>query len=229
MVVISLSLFSHPAWSNGTAAVRGSRVLNGGRHYWEVRVNQRVFGTSLMFGIGTRKAQLYRGSFVNLLGIDRESWGLSHKGLIWHGGESKEFTDSFPENESTTIGLLFDGHKGTLQYFKDGRDLGIAFQGLHMVNKPLHPIIASTAARTEMSLQRPLRPIDTLQDICLSAIARQLKISDDVDQLPMPRSLQSELLQWRSWPPRKPMECRTSVPRRKHCSRRTVARKETRV
>ena len=35
----------HPNWSNGTAGVRGTRVLNGGRYYWEINVSQRIFGT----------------------------------------------------------------------------------------------------------------------------------------------------------------------------------------
>ena len=42
----------HPNWSNGTAGGRGTRVLNGGRFYWEINVSQRIFGTSMMFGIG---------------------------------------------------------------------------------------------------------------------------------------------------------------------------------
>lgn len=35
----------HPNWSNGTAGVRGTRVLNNGRYYWELNVSQRIFGT----------------------------------------------------------------------------------------------------------------------------------------------------------------------------------------
>ena len=31
----------HPNWSNGTAGVRGTRALNGGRFYWEINVSQR--------------------------------------------------------------------------------------------------------------------------------------------------------------------------------------------
>ena len=31
----------HPNWSNGTAGVRGTRILNGGRFYWEINVSQR--------------------------------------------------------------------------------------------------------------------------------------------------------------------------------------------
>lgn len=28
----------HPNWSSGTAGVRGTRVLNNGRYYWEMQV-----------------------------------------------------------------------------------------------------------------------------------------------------------------------------------------------
>merc|ERR1711944_116874 len=49
----------HPNWSNGTAGVRGTRVLNHGRYYWELNISERVFGTSMMFGIGTEKARLH--------------------------------------------------------------------------------------------------------------------------------------------------------------------------
>lgn len=35
----------HPNWSNGTAGVRGNRILNKGRYYWELNVSQRIFGT----------------------------------------------------------------------------------------------------------------------------------------------------------------------------------------
>jgi hypothetical protein len=37
----------HPNWSNGTAGVRGTRVLNGGRYYWEINVSQRKTKSSL--------------------------------------------------------------------------------------------------------------------------------------------------------------------------------------
>lgn len=73
---------SHPKWSNGTAGVRGTRALNGGRFYWEVNVSQRILGTSMMFGISTKKARLHLDAFVNMLGEDTNSWGISHKGLL---------------------------------------------------------------------------------------------------------------------------------------------------
>lgn len=41
----SRTVHFHPNWSKGTAGIRGSRVLNNGRYYWEIKVSQRVFGT----------------------------------------------------------------------------------------------------------------------------------------------------------------------------------------
>lgn len=86
-----------------------------------------------MFGIGTKNARLHVNSFTNLLGEDENGWGLSHKGLIWHGGVAKHFTKRFKENEATTVGILFDGIAGTLTYYKDGVCLGVAFRGLNEV------------------------------------------------------------------------------------------------
>lgn len=166
----------HPNWSNGTAGVRGTRALEsgGGRCYWEVRVSQRVFGTSMMFGVGTRRARLHVDSFVNLLGEDEHGWGLSHKGALWHDGHWTQYTKPFRENEATTVGLLYDGRQGTLTYYKDGRCLGVAFAGLNHVGEPLFPIVCSTAAKTEMTLGQLRRDYRDLQDRCRAVILRHV-------------------------------------------------------
>ena len=101
-------------------------------------------------------------AFVNMLGEEETSWGLSHKGLLWHAGRHKtyikpfrwseprffspfdqgcfsEMVDlksslvSFRENVATTIGIYFDGISGNLTFYKDGHNLGVAFTGLHEV------------------------------------------------------------------------------------------------
>ena len=95
----------------------------------------------MMFGIGTIDARLHVDAFVNMLGENNQSWGLSHKGFIWHDGQSRQYTKSFKENISTTIGILFDGIAGTLTYYKDGVNLGVAFTGLDSIKKPLFAII----------------------------------------------------------------------------------------
>lgn len=50
-----------------------------------MRISNRLFGTSLMFGVVTEKARLHANSFIDLLGEDRNGWALSHKGHLFHG------------------------------------------------------------------------------------------------------------------------------------------------
>lgn len=183
----------HPNWSSGTAGVRGKRVLNNGRYFWELNISQRIFGTSMMFGIGTRKARLHADAFTNLLGEDEHGWGLSHKGLLWHGGRWYHYTKPFRENEATTIGILFDGIAGTLTYYKDGKNLGVAFKGLNEVREPLYPIICSTAAKTEMTLASMRRDFVNLQDRCRAEIVKRIKSKTDLDDLHVPPRIKSYL------------------------------------
>lgn len=95
--------------------------------------NITFFNFSMMFGIGTKDARLHANVFINLLGEDKNGWGLSHKGLLWHDGVGVRYTKRFKENKETKIGLLFDGINGTLTYYKDSRCLGVAFRGLNEV------------------------------------------------------------------------------------------------
>ena len=89
----------------------------------------------------TTRARLHVDAFVNMLGEEETSWGLSHKGLLWHGDRHKTYIKPFRENVATTIGLYFDGIAGTLTYYKDGQCLGVAFSGLQEVTEPLYPIV----------------------------------------------------------------------------------------
>lgn len=143
----------------------------------------------MMFGIGTKNARLHVDAFVNMLGETKDSWGLSHKGLLWHNGRYHQYTKSFKENISTTIGLYFDGISGTLTYYKDGVNLGVAFTGLADIEEPLYPIICSTAAKTEMALGVTKREFQSIQDRCRAVILRTLNHEDQIDQLELPRTL----------------------------------------
>lgn len=186
------SALFHPNWSNGTAGVRGECVLNGGpaaRFYWEIKISDRIFGTSMMFGVGTRRSRLHADSFVNMIGEDDQGWGLSHKGLLWHNNQWVYFTRPFPENKPTTIGLLFDAIQGTLTYYKDGACLGVAFTGLNLVKEKLYPFASSTAAKTEMALVNMSRDFFNLRDICRRSILTSL--NEDLKKV---RSLRLPLL-----------------------------------
>ncbi|XP_077533817.1 SPRY domain-containing SOCS box protein 3-like [Haemaphysalis longicornis] len=185
----------HPRWSSGTAGVRSARPLaRDRRSYWEVRVSQRVFGTSMMWGLCTAQARLHADAFLDLLGQDRHGWGLSHKGLLWHDGRWRSFTRPFRENEATVLGMLFDGRRGTLTYYKDGTCLGVAFRDLHRVREPLYPAVSSTAAKTEMCLANARRDYAGLQDRCRAVILKRTAGPDAVRELRLPPRLQRYLL-----------------------------------
>ncbi|XP_055386488.1 SPRY domain-containing SOCS box protein 3 [Condylostylus longicornis] len=176
----------HSNWSRGTAAIRGNRILNNGRYYWELQVGDRVYGTSIMFGIGTENARLHNRTFTNMLGEDANGWGLSHKGVLWNNGIALMYTKPFRENCPTVIGLLFDGINGTLTYYKDGECLGVAFRGLDKVKHPLYPIVSSTAAKTEMTLINTRRDFVNLQDRCRAEIIKHIKSPADLKYLTLP-------------------------------------------
>lgn len=143
----------------------------------------------MMFGIGTRNVRLHANVFKNMLGEDGNGWGLSHKGLLWHNGVAYNYTKRFKENESTTVGILFDGIAGTLTYFKDGVCLGVAFRGLNLVKEPLYPIVCSTAAKTEMTLSELRRDFVNLQDRCRAEIVKRMRKERDLQQLKLPRAI----------------------------------------
>ena len=168
------------------------REFQQGHFVFQIRVSSRLFGTSMMFGVATRRARLHADSFLNLLGEDGESWGLSHKGLAWHGGRSVAFCPPFAENVAVTVGVVYDGLHGTLAYYKDGESLGVAFTGLHTLHRDLYPAVCSTAAKTEMTLGVTRRAFLSLQDRCRASIVRRLvavRSVPGVCRLPLPRLL----------------------------------------
>ncbi|XP_031623808.1 SPRY domain-containing SOCS box protein 3-like [Contarinia nasturtii] len=176
-------VYFHPNWSKGTAGVRGTHAINSCRHYWEIHVSHRVFGTSMMFGVGTANVRLNANMFVNMLGEDENGWGLSHKGLVWHGGFTYKFSEPFIENEATVIGIYFDGLNGTLTYYKDGRCLGVAFHDLNKIGEPLYPIVISTSAKTEMVLTETRRDFPSLKDRCRGEILKHIKQKSNLENL----------------------------------------------
>lgn len=72
----------HMEYSCGTAAIRGTKELGDGQHFWEIKMTSPVYGTDMMVGIGTSDVDLdkYHHTFCSLLGRDEDSWGLSYTG-----------------------------------------------------------------------------------------------------------------------------------------------------
>lgn len=180
--------------SEGTAGVRGTKGFTHGEHYWEIEFSEPPYGTSVMVGLGTKKALLHTGGyqFINLLGMDEESWGLSYKGVLWHGGRSRKYTEPFYD-KMTVIGVLLNLDAGTLGFYRNGLSLGTAFSGLHEVGAPLFPLVSSTAPETEVQLGVRTTRLVSLQERCLNTIAQSLGSRGPQDSLPLPPSLRDRL------------------------------------
>ncbi|KAG7203332.1 hypothetical protein KM043_010420 [Ampulex compressa] len=168
----NLEVKFHPGYSNGTAAIKGNKPLAKGRHhFWEVKMITPIYGTDVMVGVGTSKADLTstREMFCSLLGYDQESWGFSYRGYIQHDGRARKYTSCF--GQGSIVGIHLDTWRGTLQFFINRKPLGIAFCGL---KEMLYPMVSSTAAQIIMRITYSCSIPASLQTDCL-AILRPLQ------------------------------------------------------
>ncbi|XP_074116270.1 SPRY domain-containing SOCS box protein 3 isoform X3 [Cotesia typhae] len=143
----NLEVKFHPGYSDGTVAVRGNKILSKGRHhYWEVEMLSQIYGTDVMVGVGTAKANINeRDKFLSLLGQDRESWGLSYRGKIHHDGEIKDYSEPFAQGN--IVGLHLDTWKAANSCMRITQILSVP-ASLQMdclgLLKPLHKSYLST-------------------------------------------------------------------------------------
>jgi SPRY domain-containing SOCS box protein 3 len=156
----------HPVKSLGTSALRVDCPLKRNTYtYWQVTVAERVFGTSIMVGVGREDARKTSIGFLNLLGADSSSWGLSHKGFLWHGNEARPYCSCFEENKTVKIGCLFNGFNGELTYFVNDVYMGVAFRNISL-QQDLYPMVSTTVARCCMRLDLSYQTFPSLQEMC---------------------------------------------------------------
>uniref|UniRef100_A0A1B6EHL9 B30.2/SPRY domain-containing protein n=1 Tax=Cuerna arida TaxID=1464854 RepID=A0A1B6EHL9_9HEMI len=165
----------HPGYSSGTAAIRGDSPFQQGHiYYWEIKMLTSLYGTDVMVGVGTKKAQLDKSTyqFCSLLGSDKESWGFSYKGKLQHNGKSEWYGP--PYGKGSIIGIYLDMWKGTLEFFLNRRPLGVAFTSLQ--GQKLYPMVCSTAAQSAMRVTYAVsHPVD-LKLLSLQALRNDAHI-----------------------------------------------------
>lgn len=156
-----------------TDAICGNKPLKRNAYtYWEVTIlNNPSNGTSMQIGIGNNNARLNTLGYLNLLGIDKNSYGVSHTGQAWHKNASKKFCSAWNEPQ-VTIGCLFDGYKRQLSYYKNGVCLGIAFENIDMSEK-LFPMLSSTVAQSVFRLEFVCETFPTLKDLCRKRVLNE--------------------------------------------------------
>lgn len=124
-----------------------------------------------MFGFGNNDTCLHYDnySYVNLIGYDENSWGLSHTGKCWHRGISYEFTEPFFE-KNTLVGCLLNLNNKSIHYYLNGNYLGEAFKNIDTKNLSLYPMVSSTAIDIELELVKSFKIILSLEEICYENI-----------------------------------------------------------
>lgn len=188
----------HKHYSSGTAAIRGSRLITCGQHYWEIKMISPVYGTDMMIGVGTAEVDLQKSGtiFCSLLGSDNESWGLSYTGVFHHNGKSQRFSQCF--GQGSIIGVHLDMWNGTLSYYKNRRPLGIACGGLK--GKKLYPMVSSTAARSAMKVVCSRSFESSLQYFCCLALRKMVPSEASVfESIRMPPGLKNFLSNNLGW------------------------------
>ncbi|XP_071067552.1 SPRY domain-containing SOCS box protein 3 isoform X3 [Dasypus novemcinctus] len=188
----------HTEYSCGTAAVRGTKELAEGQHFWEIKMTSPVYGTDMMVGIGTAAVDLdkYHHTFCSLLGCDEDSWGLSYTGLLHHKGDKTSFSSRF--GQGSIIGVHLDTWHGTLTFFKNRKCIGVAATRLR--SRRLYPMVCSTAARSSMKIIRSCASRTSLQYLCCHRL-RQLRpdSGDTLEGLPLPPGLKQVLHDELGW------------------------------
>ncbi|XP_032183162.1 SPRY domain-containing SOCS box protein 3 isoform X1 [Mustela erminea] len=188
----------HMEYSCGTAAIRGTKELGEGQHFWEIKMTSPVYGTDMMVGIGTSDVDLdkYHHTFCSLLGRDEDSWGLSYTGLLHHKGDKMSFSSRF--GQGSIIGVHLDTWHGTLTFFKNRKCIGVAATKLQ--NKKFYPMVCSTAAKSSMKVIRSCASMTSLQYLCCHRL-RQLRpdSGDTLEGLPLPPGLKQVLRHKLGW------------------------------
>ncbi|XP_028311996.1 SPRY domain-containing SOCS box protein 3a [Gouania willdenowi] len=188
----------HSECSRGTAAIRGSKELAEGQHFWEIKMTSPVYGTDMMVGIGTCDVNLdkYRHSFCSLLGKDADSWGLSYTGLLHHKGDKTNFSCRF--GQGSIIGVHLDTWHGTLTFFKNRKCIGVA--ATELGNRRFYPMACSTAAKSSMKVIRSCSASTSLLYLCCARLRQLLPdCMDTLDVLPLPPGLRQLLNNKLGW------------------------------
>merc|ERR1712166_588449 len=104
-------------------AVRSTSSFSSGIHSWEVHIDKCV-SKNIFVGVVSSN-----DSIDNYVGSDRYGWGYLANKAIWHNkGKMRSYGELFRQGD--TISVKLDMDQGTLSFGRNGKDLGVAVEGL---------------------------------------------------------------------------------------------------
>uniref|UniRef100_A0A5K3F9Q0 Kelch-like protein 3 n=1 Tax=Mesocestoides corti TaxID=53468 RepID=A0A5K3F9Q0_MESCO len=203
------SVVFHPISSQGTAVVRGTKPLASGFHYWELKVLSPVYGTDIMFGVGSLDVDLsaYLTQFVSFLGIDEKSWGLSYRGQFQHCGKIS-YIPGGAYTRGDIVSCLLDMWHKTLTFFVNRVAIT---DPISLPFGSYYPMVCSTAARSGFRLIFSKSYDISLQILTCISLQNSLRTPSILFDLPgFPPGLQSFLrnnLPWLFFMSRRRQKC----------------------
>ena len=165
-------------------AFQGTKVLNCDAHYWEVHVTVNritAFSPCLYIGVVLGKPLKPDMKLEPLKLNDRRRGRY----LI--------------EHKPTVIGVLLDRNQGTLSYYKDGVQEGLAITVPNHLDYELYPAMWDISPFLDIKaikLGRRLRSFyidNNLQDRCRAIIMGQISEKADIDLLNLPTAIKEYL------------------------------------
>ncbi|GMS95612.1 hypothetical protein PENTCL1PPCAC_17787, partial [Pristionchus entomophagus] len=175
-ILSSQHLVLNPTISIGSVAWRGDKPLSEStRAYWEVEVDGSPYGTSVQFGIGRRHSLCRILDFVDLLGMDDNSYGLNHLGFAQRAGMKVRVSKPL-EGINPRIGLLFDGPNRSLSFFINDEYLCTPFVDIDL-SETLYPFVSSTSQWTSLRLCNQYSKNEVLSLLSLT----RRKVNDSFD------------------------------------------------
>lgn len=104
-------------------AVRGTNGFTSGCYKWEVKIDKCV-SKNVFIGVLSCDAQL-----DTYVGSDTHGWGYLANKALWHGrGKLRSYGELYKEGD--TIGVCLNMDNGTMSFSRNGKDLGVAVDGL---------------------------------------------------------------------------------------------------
>lgn len=123
LVLGSNHLFLRHKANKKWSTARGNVKMTSGLHRWDIRID-RCISKNIFIGITTADARL-----DNYVGCDKYGWAFLANKAVWHNkSKLKGYGELFRTGD--TITCVLDLDCGTLSYHLNGKDLGVAIEGL---------------------------------------------------------------------------------------------------
>ena len=127
-------------------------LLPNGIYYWEIQIKKGSF-----FKIGIADHTKFKPDFTGAFSDTDFGYAFYSMGELRHQSNIKGPKYGQGYGIGDNVGVLFDRYLGTLSFFCNGLDLGVAFKGINLKNTVFYPAVACLLKDESISLKMPSR------------------------------------------------------------------------